>query len=213
MIRFGLTNVRTVLCLGAHADDIEIGCGGTLLKLWADHAIQRVCWVVFGAGGARADEARRSSERWLEGVTEPCLHIHAFRDGFFPFEGAKIKERFQELGAHISPDVIFTHRREDMHQDHRLVAELTWQTFRDHLILEYEIPKYEGDLGSPNVLVPLDESTCREKIKHLLQAFSSQRSKPWFREDAFWSLLRLRGIECHSPTGYAEGVYCRKLTI
>jgi len=213
MISAWLDQVHTILCLGAHADDIEIGCGGTLLKLLSEHKSSLVYWVVFSANDSRAEEARRSAELFLGEAAESHVVIKAFRDTFFPFEGAQIKEYFRELQSQVSPDVIFTHRREDMHQDHRLMAELTWNAFRDHLIFEYEIPKYEGDLGMPNVFVPLDESTAQKKVDNLLTAFPSQHAKPWFTEDTFRALLRIRGIECNSPSGYAEGLYCRKLTI
>lgn len=213
MINANLGRLRTILCLGAHADDIEIGCGGTILKLLAEYEPAQVHWVILGANEQRAEEARQSAELFLGNATECRLTIKPFRDTFFPYEGARIKEVFRQLQGDVSPDVVFTCRREDMHQDHRLVAELTWNTFRDHLIVEYEIPKYEGDLGAPNIFVPLEKSVCQKKIDCITKAYQSQHEKPWFTEDTFWSLLRIRGIECNSPTGYAEGLYCRKLTI
>ncbi len=213
MINAHLGQLRTILCLGAHPDDIEIGCGGTILKLLAEYEPAQVHWVVLGANELRAAEARQSAEFFLGDAAETRLTIKSFRDTFFPYEGARIKEVFRELQGEVSPDVVFTCRREDMHQDHRLVAELTWNTFRDHLIFEFEIPKYEGDLGAPNIFVPLEKSVCQKKIDCITRAFQSQHEKPWFTEDTFWSLLRIRGIECNSPTGYAEGLYCRKLTI
>ncbi len=205
--------MRRILCIGAHADDIEIGCGGTLLRLLADRPEVEVHWVVLGAPGERADEAARSAELFLRGAGSQQVAVKGFRDSFFPYEGGPIKEFFHELSREVDPDVIFTHRREDMHQDHRLAAELTWNAFRDHLIFEYDIPKYEGDLGTPNVFVPLEASTCRRKVDSIVKTFASQQAKPWFTEDLFWSLLRLRGVECNSPTRFAEGLTCRKMTL
>jgi LmbE family N-acetylglucosaminyl deacetylase len=209
MLRF--ENVNSVLCLGAHADDIEIGAGGALARLLAERAEPQVTWVVFSAAGERKEEAGASAERYLgpRGGQSRFLTC-SFRDGYFPFEGAAIKDRFRELAGECSPDLVFTHRLEDAHQDHRLLAELTWQTFRAATILEYEIPKYEGDLGRPNLYLPLDESVCREKVARLTECFPSQADKPWFREETFWSLLRLRGVECRSPSGLAEAFTCRK---
>jgi len=213
MISAILDNIGSVLCIGAHADDIEIGCGGSVLRLLADNSRTKVTWVVLSGDEARAAEARQSAERFLAEVSEVTIIQKTFRDTFFPYDGGEIKEFFRELSASVQPDVIFTHRREDMHQDHRLVAELTWNAFRNHLILEYEIPKYEGDLGHPNVFFNLDEETCRRKIDTTLECFASQREKPWFTADTLQALLRLRGVESASPTGFAEGLYCRKVTI
>jgi LmbE family N-acetylglucosaminyl deacetylase len=212
-MRIQFDQLRTILCLGAHADDIEIGCGGTLLRLLAENRGVRVVWVVVGAEGERANEARRSADLFLQDAAESRVIVQGFRDTFFPYDGGRIKEFFRELPAQIEPDIIFSHRREDLHQDHRLVAELTWNTFRRHLILEYEIPKYEGDLGTPNVFAPLSEGDAQRKIAYLLQAFPTQLAKPWFRAETFWALLRLRGLEAASPTGLAEGLYGRKMTI
>ncbi|PHS17444.1 MAG: PIG-L domain-containing protein [Blastopirellula sp.] len=213
MINVQFENVQTILCLGSHADDIEIGCGGTLLKLLEQNPKINVVWVVLSGAGERAEEARRSAEKFLANAQDSKIVIKEFRDSFFPYCGEEIKEFFFELQQEVSPDVIFTHRREDMHQDHRVVAELTWNTFRNHLILEYEIPKYEGDLGNPNVFVPLTKDMCEQKIDAIIHNFKSQQSKPWFCENTFWSLLRIRGIECCSPSQFAEGLYCRKMTI
>ena len=213
MINAHLSRLSTILCLGAHADDIEIGCGGTLLKLLAEYKPAEVHWVILGANERRAEEARQSAELFLGDATESRLTVKSFRDTFFPYEGARIKEYFRQLQSEVSPDVVFTCRREDMHQDHRLVAELTWNAFRNHLIFEYEIPKYEGDLGAPNIFVPLDKPTCQKKVDYIDRAFQSQHDKPWFADETFWSLLRIRGVECNSPSGYAEGLHCRKLTI
>jgi LmbE family N-acetylglucosaminyl deacetylase len=201
-----------ILCLGAHSDDIEIGCGGTILHLAQNYNCV-VHWVVLSADGVRAAEAQQAAAlfagtKFLRG---PILK--SFRDGFFPFEGSEVKATFEELKATISPDVIFTHSRQDSHQDHRLVAELTWNTFRDHFILEYEIPKYDGDMGQPSVFVPLNTGVSEKKVQYLMDAFQSQRGKRWFRPDTFFSLMRLRGMECNAPSGYAEAFYSRKLVL
>lgn len=201
-----------VLCLGAHCDDLEIGCGGTLLRLLAGPRPPAVTWVVFSADATREAEGLRSAEAFLRGAADVRVVIKKFRDGFLPYEGGLVKEAFEELKEIVSPDLVLTHHRDDRHQDHRLVSELTWNTFRDHLILEYEIPKYDGDLGAPNFFVPLDEALCRRKIEIVLESFVSQRSKRWFSEELFRSLLRLRGMECNAPSTYAEAFYCRKLT-
>lgn len=213
MISLKFDKLKTILCLGAHADDIEIGCGGTLLKLLAQQPGLRVCWIVFSGGAAREAEARGSAERFLAAAGEREIRVEAFRDTFFPYQGEQIKEYFRALQRELAPDLVFTHRRDDAHQDHRTLAELTWNTYRDHVVLEYEIPKYEGDLGQPNLFVPLDEATCRQKIDVIDQEFVTQRPKGWFDADTFWALLRLRGVECQSPTRYAEGFYSRKLVM
>jgi LmbE family N-acetylglucosaminyl deacetylase len=207
----GQAPLSHVLCLGSHADDIEIGCGGTMLSLLQASPPPAVTWVVFGAQGVRVDEARRSAECFLAATAKREIIIHGFRDGFFPYTGAQIKEAFEALKARISPDLVFTHYRNDLHQDHRLISELTWNTFRNHLVLEYEIPKYDGDLGVPNVFVPLDEELCRRKIDTILTSFVSQRDKRWFSEDLFRSLLRIRGMECNAPSNHAEAFYGRKI--
>ncbi len=215
MLRFDSTpdQPMTILCLGAHSDDIEIGCGGTLLRLLRDNDEVTVVWVVFGSVQQRTAEAHRSAELFLARARAKTIIVKEFRDGFFPYIGAEIKDYFEQLKRDFSPDVIFTHYRDDLHQDHRLISDLTWNTFRRHLILEYEIPKYDGDLGSPNFFVRLDEATCQTKIEHLLTCFATQANKHWFTADTFWSLLRLRGIEANLPTTYAEAFYCRKLTM
>lgn len=202
-----------VLCLGAHADDLEIGCGGTILKLASRGRPLAVTWVVWSADGARQQEARDSAELFLGRAKTKTVVLKSFRDGFFPYHGQAIKEEFEALKTHVSPDVIFTHFREDLHQDHRLISELTRNTFRHHLILEYEIPKYDGDLGTPNVFVQLDASLARQKVAAILESFPSQASKHWFDEDLFFALLRLRGMECVAPAKYAEGFYCRKAVL
>ena len=201
-----------VLCLGAHSDDIEIGCGGTVLRLAATVPRAEFTWVVLSGDAQRAEEARRSAALFAGAAAPTTVVVKEFRDGFFPYAGAGIKDFFESLKREDSPDVIFTHYRGDQHQDHRLVSELTWNTFRDHLILEYEVPKYDGDLGRPNWYVPLDESTCRTKARHLLDTFASQRDRRWFTEETFRALMRLRGVECAAPEGYAEAFYAHKIS-
>jgi len=202
-----------LLAIGAHPDDIEIGCTGTILKLLEQGAVSDVRWVVLSGKGERAAEARRSAEALLDGVAASEVLVCGFPDGFFPYQGERIKDFFEELKLDFSPDVVFTHQRADLHQDHRLSCELTWNTFRDHLILEYEVPKYDGDMSAPNAFVPLEEHLRERKIDHLMSHFGSQRSKRWFREDLFSSLLRLRGMECNSPSSYAEAFFCRKAVL
>jgi LmbE family N-acetylglucosaminyl deacetylase len=202
-----------VLCLGAHSDDIEIGCGGTILRLLEVKPTVRVDWIVFSSSAPRRREALRSARLFLKGVRFKNITIRSYRDGFFPYLGAKIKQEFERLKRRINPGLVFTHYRHDLHQDHRMLNELTWNTFRNHLILEYEIPKYDGDLGSPNVFSPLDESTCRKKAAFLRQTFRTQASKPWFSDDTFLALMRLRGVEASSPTGLAEAFYARKINL
>ena len=201
-----------LLLVGAHSDDIEIGCGGTLLSLLASRPVA-VHWVVLSAEGEREIEARRSAAAFLGAAAEQDVRIGRFRDGFFPFDGAAIKEYFEDLKANVSPDLVFAHRLDDRHQDHRLLAELAWNTFRNHTILEYEVPKYEGDLGQPNVFVPLDPEIARRKVDLLMALFGSQRSKRWFTEDVFTALMRLRGMEAGLAGGDAEAFYARKLSV
>lgn len=202
-----------VLCLGAHADDIEIGCGGTVLKLVCARPQAVFQWVVFSAEGEREREARHSASLFLPSTSPHQIVVKGFRDGFFPYLGAAIKEYFEELKHDVAPDVIFTHYRGDRHQDHRLISDLTWNTFRDHLILEYEVPKYDGDLSSPNCYVPLDEAVCQRKTEYLVAAFKSQLGKRWFSAGTFHGLMRLRGIETGAPAAYAEAFYAHKLVV
>ncbi len=205
-------HLQRVLCLGAHPDDIEIGCGGTILGLAQSHPHLRFYWVVFSAEGDRADEAARAASLFT--VNGRCeTQFFSFRDGFLPAQRAEVKERFEGLKAHIDPDLIFTHFRDDGHQDHRLLAELTWNTFRDHLILEYEIPKYDGDLGRPSVYVPLALEVMERKCSLLLEVFVSQGTKRWFSRELFRGLMRIRGMECNAPSGYAEAFHARKLVV
>jgi LmbE family N-acetylglucosaminyl deacetylase len=207
------TKGLTILCLGAHADDIEIGCGGTILRLAGQYPGCVFHWVVFSATGLREAEARHAASLFVDSTALRGPLLKAFPDGFMPFVGAEVKMVFEELKQALSPDMIFTHTRRDAHQDHRLIAELTWNTFRDHLILEYEIPKYDGDLGQPGLFVPLPPEVYQKKVRYLMEAFQSQHSKRWFEEETFYALMRLRGMECNAPNGYAEAFYCRKLVL
>lgn len=216
MFRFLLENrlntARTVLCVGAHCDDIEIGAGGTILKLIRDYPSLHFHWVVLSSDASRAAEARAAAAQFLEGASSTVM-INEFRNSFFPYVGAEIKEYFEQIKRDVKPDLVLTHYRHDLHQDHRVVCELTWNSFRDHLILEYEIPKYDGDLGNPNCYVELDEAICRRKVDIIMRSFASQRDKQWFTEDTFLALLRLRGIEANSAGRYAEAFYGRKLVL
>jgi LmbE family N-acetylglucosaminyl deacetylase len=200
-----------ILCLGAHGDDIEIGCGGTLLRLLAERPGSTVCWVVLSATPAREKEARASAAQFLADAGTATVLVKAFRDGFFPAVWAEIKGFFEELKQQVEPDLVLCHQRQDLHQDHRVVAELTWNTFRRHLVLEYEIPKYEGDLGKPNVFVPLRLSTASRKVELIQRHFGSQAQRTWFHSDTFHGLMSIRGIECQAPEGRAEAFVARKL--
>jgi len=202
-----------VLAIGAHADDIEIGCGGTILRLVAEHPGLAVHWLVLSGSGERAEEATDSAAAFTDGAGETRIIVEQFRDGFFPYQGAAVKERFERLKDEVEPDLILTHRLEDRHQDHRLVAELTWNTFRGHLILEFEIPKYEGDLGQPNLFVPLEPEVGQRKVELLRKCFPSQADRSWFSDDTFWALLRLRGVESGGPGRFAEAFTARKLVL
>lgn len=203
----------SILCLGAHADDIEIGCGGTLLKLTEQNQNVSVHWVIFSATPPRAREAKRSAQIFLRKAREKRVTIKTFRDSYFPFMGERIKKYVQQLSRDTVPDLIFTHHRRDLHQDHRLIAELTWNAFRSHLILEYEIPKYDGDMGAPNAYVHLDKALAGRKVLHICDTFKTQKSKHWFGADTFLALLRLRGLESNSPSKYAEAFYCPKMLL
>ena len=205
-----LSRVRRLLCIGAHCDDIEIGAGGTVLRLAREAPGVEVLWVVLcGADAVRRQEAERAAELFLDGVANRRVLIESFRDAHLPAEWARAKSTFESI-KDFSPDLILTHAREDAHQDHRLVNELTWNTFRDHSILEYEIPKYDGDLGRPNAFSTIDRDTAAAKVSHLQTAFASQATKRWFDEELFRGLMRIRGMECQSPTGYAEAFGARK---
>lgn len=202
-----------LLCLGAHSDDLEIGCSGAVLRWLAEVPEVHVTWVVLSAPGERALEAQRSAKALLKGAASAEVVIGDFSDAHFPSETARMKAFFAELGRRTTPDLVLTHRLEDRHQDHRTVAELTWQAWRDHLVLEYEIPKYEGDLGQPNVYVPLPAEIARRKVRHLMKHFGTQRSKGWFTEATFQGLMALRGIECRAPSGQAEALHARKVVL
>jgi LmbE family N-acetylglucosaminyl deacetylase len=202
-----------VLCVGAHSDDLEIGCGGTILTWLASMPALEVTWLVLGAEGDRALEAQRSARTLLARAAATRIIVADFRDCYMQSQYAEVKSRFEELRREVDPDVILTHRLEDRHQDHRLAAELTWNTWRNHLVLEYEIPKYEGDLATPNAYVPVSAAVVRRKIGHLKRFFSSQRSKDWFTDDTFRGLMRLRGLESRSRSGFAEGFHARKLVL
>jgi LmbE family N-acetylglucosaminyl deacetylase len=203
-----------LLFLGAHCDDIEIGCGGTILQLLAGRPDAQVTWVVFSSTPVREQEARMAATLFLgEAAARSRVVIHRFRDGYFPAQGADIKQAFEALKREVDPDVIFTHCRDDRHQDHRTVSDLTWNTWRRHLVLEYEIPKYDGDLGHPNVFSPLTRELCERKARHICEAFRSEAGKGWLTEDTFLALARLRGIECAAPGGHAEAFHGRKLVL
>ena len=202
----------SILCVGAHCDDIEIGCGGTLLELTRQRPC-RVVWAIFSSDQEREREARRSAAAFLKDAAEVTLIIKEHRDGFLPYVGAQVKDDFEALKPQVAPDLIFTHYRHDLHQDHRLACELTWNTFRNHLILEYEIPKYDGDLGNPNAFMPLPQDVCRRKAAILRESYASQSTKSWFTEDLFLGLMRLRGMEGASPSGFAEAFHCRKISL
>ena len=213
-LSFGKTGPEplNILCVGAHSDDIEIGCGGTLLHLRQDDTKVKYHWVVFCAAGTRGEEARKAAELFTAGCDKEIV-LREYRDGFLPYGGAEVKNFFEELKGSVNPDLIFTHWQGDAHQDHRLICELTWNTFRNHLILEYEIPKYDGDMGRPNVFVPLEKSVCQRKVDNLREAFESQHAKPWFERETFFGLMRLRGMESNAPSGYAEAFYARKIAV
>jgi len=207
----GLTAApRTILCLGAHSDDIEIGCGGTLMALIDASPGISVHWLVFSGNERRAAETRLAAARILTNTGERSVIVESFRDGYFPWDGAAIKDRFEVLKRDVAPDIVFTHYRDDRHQDHRTISDLTWNTFRDHLVLEYEIPKYDGDLGVPNCYMPITETQRNAKVETLVECFPSQKDHAWFTADTFNGLMRLRGMECAAPDGYAEAFHVRK---
>lgn len=202
-----------LLCIGAHSDDLEIGCGATVMTWLAGRRASEVTWVVLSAEGARAAEARRSARALLARAAASRIVIAAFRDGYLPGQYAEVKDLFEDLKKEVDPDVVLTHWLQDRHQDHRLAAELTWNTWRNHLVLEYEIPKYEGDLAPPNAYVPVSASVARRKVDHLRRHFSSQGKKDWFVAENFLGLMRLRGMESRSPSGLAEAFHARKLVL
>jgi LmbE family N-acetylglucosaminyl deacetylase len=201
-----------LLLLGAHCDDIEIGCGGTVMRLIKEYKVQAVKWMIFTSNPLRREEAKECADVFLEGVEKKDVNILDFKDGHLPFAGADIKKQFETL-KEFKPDVIFTHARHDRHQDHKLLAEMTWNTFREHTILEYEIPKYEGDLGHPNIFVTIPADVAKRKADHIVKGYPSQSGKQWFDSETFLSLMRIRGIEAASPTRYAEGFYMSKVVM
>jgi LmbE family N-acetylglucosaminyl deacetylase len=203
----------SVLCLGAHSDDIEIGTGATLLSMMDRGIHLEVHWCVLSAVGEREREAKAAAADFLSKAASTQIEVMPFQDGFFPEQGDAIKSWFEMLKARTNPDLILTHYRDDAHQDHRQVCRLTWNTFRDHCVLEYEIPKWDGDLGQPNVYIPVSAEVLRRKIELLNMHFGSQRSKQWFDSELFFGLARLRGMECRAPERYAEAFFARKLTL
>lgn len=203
----------TLLCLGAHSDDIEIGCGGTLQRLLRDHPGSTLHWIVFSAEGCRAHEAQASASDFARSADRLDVRLHRFRESHFPAVVSDLKEEFAAIARAVSPDVILTHRRDDAHQDHRTVGELTWNHFRDHVILEYEIPKFEGDLGHPNVYAPLPADVVESKVRLLMEHFVTQRARRWFTADTFRGLMAVRGVECNAPSGFAEAFHARKVVI
>lgn len=205
--------IRRILCLGAHSDDIEIGCGASILRLIHEIPELEIDWVVLSADDTREHEARNSARCFLRNASASHVLVKRFRNGFFPYVGSDIKSFFETLKQRPEPDVVFTHRREDRHQDHRTVSDLTWNTFRNHFILEYEIPKYDGDLSTPNFYAQTSAANHKDKAQILLDSFTSQRDKHWFTADTFMSLARLRGVECNSHSGYAEAFHARKLVL
>jgi LmbE family N-acetylglucosaminyl deacetylase len=211
MLRQGFQQVDRVLLLGAHSDDIEIGCGGSVLRLIEERPEVEIAWIVFSGDGPRRAEAEASAALFLRHARRPRVEVLDFPDRLFPTVWQAIKDRCDALRSQFDPQLIFTHRRDDAHQDHRVIAELTWCTFRDHLIWEYEIPKYEGDLGAPNLFVPLSADMLRRKIAYLHEAFPTQAQKPWFLPQTFSGLAHLRGLECRAPEYVAEAFHCRKL--
>jgi LmbE family N-acetylglucosaminyl deacetylase len=213
VITCDFTRARRVLCIGAHSDDIEIGCGGTVLRLVEESRRIEFYWLVLSATPERAREARSSARAFLGNADRKTVVIKSFRDGYLPYSGSAVKDCFEELKGVFDPDVVFTHCRHDLHQDHRLACELTWNTFRNHLILEYEIPKYDADLRSPNFFVPLSESTAGKKIRRLIHCFGTQRNRHWFDAELFQGLMRIRGAEAGGSTRYAEGFHCRKMLL
>lgn len=212
-LRLDLARGARVLCLGAHCDDIEIGCGGTLLRLREARPDLDIRWLVLSGDAVRRREAEGSARRFLGEGGEARVRIEAFRDGFLPYEGGAVKDVFEAAKREAQPDLIFTHYRHDRHQDHRLVSELTWNTWRDHTVLEYEIPKWDGDLGRPDTYVALSPELLERKVKTVLEVFASQSARPWFDADTLRALPRLRGVECNAPGRFAEAFFGRKLLL
>jgi len=212
-LKLGVERPPTILCIGAHCDDIEIGCGGTLVRWAREYPAARLLWAIFAGESGRAEESRQAATRLAGGLRGFELRFFDFRGSYFPADVTAIKDAFEGLKGAISPDVVLTHFLHDRHQDHALLSELTWNTFRSHLILEYEIPKYEGDLGHPNLFVPLSSQDLAQKVNVLMECFPSQRERSWFTEDTFRGLARLRGIECAATSGFAEAFHARKVCL
>jgi LmbE family N-acetylglucosaminyl deacetylase len=202
-----------LLILGAHPDDIEIGSGGTILRWVREGRVRRATWVVLSGTDERLSEARAAAGAFLAGVPEVDVRLERFQDGYFPYVGTLLKDYFESIVPGVAPDIILTHAREDRHQDHRLVGELTWQTFRDHLILEYEVPKFDGELGPPSVYIEVPGWAMDDKVRLLLEHFPSQRERHWFTAETFTGLGRLRGVESRSTSGFAEAFQCRKAVL
>lgn len=202
-----------VLALGAHCDDVEIGCGGTLGQLARRPGGLQVRYEVFSSTAERSKEARAAASDLLSGATDLTIWVGEYRESYFPYVGDAIKDRFERIKSEFDPHLVLTHQRHDRHQDHRTISDLTWNTFRNHLILEYEIPKWDGDLGSPNVFVPLSEAEVENKLRVLGRHYPSQLDKPWYDDDTFRGLMRLRGMECHAPDRHAEAFYSRKAVL
>ena len=210
MIGLSADRVEKILCIGAHCDDIEIGAGGTILRAIEDNPNLEIRWVVFSSTDERKREGEASAKRFLEGAAKAEIVIERFRENYFPYIAEDVKAFMADLGRNFAPDLVLTHHREDLHQDHRLLAELTWNTFRDQLILAYEIPKWDGDLGAPNMFSAIPSELAAKKIEIMMSCFESQQGRDWFSEDLFRSMMRIRGMECRSPSGLAEGFYGRK---
>jgi LmbE family N-acetylglucosaminyl deacetylase len=208
---FALNKKPKILCLGAHSDDIEIGCGASLLRLIEEFSNPELCWVVFSGNERRQKEAVESAAELLVDIKKKRVLIKSFRESYFPYIGEEIKDYFEEIADDFNPDIIFTHFLNDAHQDHRLISHLTWNTFRDHLIFEYEIPKYENDQFTPNVYMTATSALVQKKINMVINNFPSQKEKKWFNEATFRAVLTLRGNESNSPTGYSEAFHCRKI--
>lgn len=205
-----LQSVSRLLCIGAHPDDIEIGAGGTILRLVRENPGVQIHWLVIcGAEANRAEEARQSAELFTSGAAKVEINIHKYEDAFLPWQGAELKQLFEQLKTSVSPDLILTHCESDRHQDHRLLSELTWNTWRDHQIFEYEIMKWDGDLGRPGTFVALDDALAQQKVQDVYASFPSQHNKSWFRQDKLLALMKIRGVECNSE--FAEAFHTRKL--
>jgi len=202
-----------LLCVGAHCDDIEIGAGGTVRRLLRDHPGAEVRWVVFSGDDEREAEARAAAADFLADAGESQVDVLKYRESFFPDQWKAIKESYEAIRREFEPDCVLTHHQKDLHQDHRVLGELAWNTFRNHLILEYEIPKYDADLGQPNVFVSISRADAEHKVRAVREHFASQADRAWFDEETFWAVLRLRGLECNAPEKFAEAFHVRKLRI